>query len=427
MKAEIISIGDELLIGQVVNTNASWMAAELNKAGIRVVHIEAISDDRKAITDALDHAASRADVILITGGLGPTRDDITKHVLAEYFGSKLVFHQPTFEQVRRLFERRNIKLIESNRKQAEVPENCIPLPNIHGTAPGMWFDKDDKVYVSLPGVPYEMQALMTDHVLPGLREKYDLPPIYHKTIMTFGMGESLIAERIAPVEDSLPGYIKLAYLPQPGMVRIRLSASGHDKKAILHELEQQAERISERIPNLVFGADEESLEEVTGRLLRQQGRTLSTAESCTGGYLAHLLTSIPGSSDYYCGSVIAYSNEVKVKELDVQASDLEQHGAVSQEVVEAMAAGIRDRFNTDYALATSGIAGPGGGTADKPVGTVWIALATPGKVMSRMLRLGEHRGRNIRVSALAALNMLRLEMLSGDTGEKAVAPDSRDQ
>jgi nicotinamide-nucleotide amidase len=411
IKAEIISIGDELLIGQVVNTNASWMAVELNKAGIGVVHIEAISDDSESIKRALDHAADRADVVLITGGLGPTRDDITKHVLADYFHSKLVFHEPSYEQVKRLFHKRNRDVLPVNRKQAEVPDNCIPLLNIHGTAPGMWFEKEGRIFVSMPGVPYEMKTLMSDHVIPMLKEKFGLEPIYHKTIMTFGMGESRIAEKIAAIEDSMPAHIKLAYLPQPGMVRIRLSASGLDRDTLLKDLNEQSERIRKRIPSLVFGYNEMSLEKVIGNLLKEQGRTMVTAESCTGGYLAHLITSIPGSSAYFLGSIIAYANEVKIQQLGVKPSDLDQHGAVSKEVVEAMARGARETLGADYALSTSGVAGPDGGTEEKPVGTVWVALATPENVSSKLLHLGDDRGRNIRVSALAAMNMLRLELI----------------
>ena len=414
MKAEIISIGDELLIGQVVNTNASWMASALNKAGIGVVHIEAISDERDAIRDALDHASKRADIILMTGGLGPTKDDITKHVLAEYFDSKLIFHEPSFRQVEQLFKVRNYKLTEVNRRQAEIPDKCIPLQNINGTAPGMWFEKNGKVYVSMPGVPFEMRALMTDHVIPRLMERFKLGHIFHKTIMTFGMGESRLAEKIAVVEDNLPPNIKLAYLPQPGMVRLRLSASGPDSQKLQEEVCHYVDLIRQLVPMLVFGYDDISMEEVVGQQLEKFSETLSTAESCTGGYLAHLITSIAGSSNYFKGSVIAYANEVKVTQLGVSQDDLETHGAVSKEVVEQMADGVRKLIGTDFSLATSGIAGPDGGTKEKPVGTVWIAMASTDKVVSKLLHLGEHRGRNIRISALAALNMLRLELI----GEK---------
>ena len=411
IKAEIISIGDELLIGQVVNTNASWMAALLNKFGIRVVHIAAISDSEPAIRKALDDAKIRADVVLITGGLGPTKDDITKHVLAEYFNSKMIFHEPTFEQVKQLFKARNYEVTAVNRKQAEIPEKCIPLQNKNGTAPGMWFEEEGKVFVSMPGVPFEMKLLMTSHVIPAIQEKFDLGHIYHKTIMTFGMGESKVAEKIEDIENRLPESVKLAYLPQPGIVRLRLSSSGYDREKLKKTIDEYVQKIVERLPELVFGFDDESMEEVVGKLLHFQGKTVSTAESCTGGYIAHLITGIAGSSAYFMGSVIAYSNDVKMEALGVNFTTLEKYGAVSKEVVEQMAAGARKNLKTDFALATSGIAGPDGGTEEKPVGTVWIALATTEGVKSKLLHLGEHRGRNIRRSALAALNLLRLELI----------------
>jgi len=417
MTAEIISIGDELLIGQVVNTNASWMAAELNKSGIRVGQVSMISDDKKAINDALNEAGERADVILITGGLGPTKDDITKQVLADYFGAKLIFHEPSFEQVKKLFKARNYEVTPINRKQAEIPDNCTPLLNKHGTAPGMWFEKEGKVYVSMPGVPFEMKTLMTGQIIPRLQEKFNPGFIYHKTIMTHGLGESKLAEQIQDVEEGLPHHIKLAYLPQPGIVRLRLSASGNDKNFLENEINKYCRQIRDIIPELVFGFDDVSLEEVVGKLLMEKGKTLSSAESCTGGYIAHLITSIPGSSNYFTGSVISYSNEIKIEELDVKPVDLYKYGAVSKQVVEQMANGVREKLGTDYSLATSGIAGPDGGTEEKPVGTVWIALASESGVKSKLLYLGEHRGRNIRRSALAALDMLRLELITASSAE----------
>jgi nicotinamide-nucleotide amidase len=411
IKAEIVSIGDELLIGQVVNTNASWMAALLNSFGIRVVHIAAISDSEQAIQKALDDAAKRADIVLITGGLGPTKDDITKRVLANYFNSKLVFHEPTYEHVKQLFKLRNYEVTEVNRRQAEIPDKCIPLHNQNGTAPGMWFEKEGKVFVSMPGVPFEMKLLMTDFVIPSIQAKFNLGHIYHKTIMTFGMGESRVAEKIEDIENSLPKNLKLAYLPQPGIVRLRLSTSGHDREKLEKLVDEYAQKIINRLADLVFGFDDELLEEVVGKLLLYQGKTLGTAESCTGGYIAHLITGIAGSSAYFNGSVVSYSNDVKVDTLEVNPEDLQKHGAVSKEVVEQMAMGGRKKLKTDFCLATSGIAGPDGGTAEKPVGTVWIALATAEGVKSELLHLGEHRGRNIRRSALAALNLLRLELI----------------
>lgn len=411
MKAEIISIGDELLIGQVVNTNASWMASELNKAGINVVHIAAVSDEKIAITNALDQASVRADIVLLTGGLGPTKDDITKHTLADYFGAGFVFHEPTFQHIKSLFEARSYMLTPVNKQQAEIPDNCTPLFNCNGTAPGMWFEKRGKVFVSMPGVPFEMRLLVSEQVIPRLREKFQLEHIFHKTIMTHGLGESWLAGKISDWTDSLPESIKLAYLPQPGIVRLRLSASGPDKTALENEVNKYCKSLHTYIPKAIFGYDDISLEEVVGQLLLKNKQTLATAESCTGGYIAHLITSIAGSSDFFKGAIVSYSNEVKNEQLGVNSLILEESGAVSQDVIEAMALGAKQNLKTDFALATSGIAGPGGGTDEKPVGTVWIALAGPKGVQSKLFHFGEHRGRNIRRSALSALNMLRLELL----------------
>ena len=410
MKAELISIGDELLIGQVVNTNASWIASTLSRIGVKVVHIAAISDTHADIISALDEASGRADLIIMTGGLGPTRDDITKQTLAEYFDTKLIFHEFSFRQVEKLFKARKYTVSEVNRRQAEIPENCTPLKNENGTAPGMWFEKDNKIYVSVPGVPYEMQGLMTDHVLPRLADRFNMGAIYHRTIMTFGMGESRLAEKIGDIEDALPGHIKLAYLPQPGIVRLRLSGTGEDSETIRQEVEKHVRKIVDRVPEIIFGYDDITMEETVGKSLAWHQVSLGTAESCTGGYLAHLITTIPGSSAYFKGSVIAYANEVKEKLLGVSRSALDHHGAVSQEVVEQLAVGGRLKLKSDYCLATSGIAGPDGGTKEKPVGTVWIALAGPDGVQSKLLHLGEHRQRNIRMSALWAMNLLRLQL-----------------
>ncbi len=402
------------MIGQVVNTNASWISAELNKSGISVSRITAIGDNAEDIKQALRTACEKNEIVLLTGGLGPTKDDKTKKILAEYFDSGMVFHEPTFERIKALFKARNFDLTAINRQQAEIPEKCTPLPNVNGTAPGMWFEKNGKVIVSMPGVPFEMQPMVTNEVIPRLQKKYKLPFIYHKTIMTHGMPESKLAERIKDIENNLPEHIKLAYLPQPGIVRLRLSATGPDKKALEEEVNAYCRKFLEVIPELIFGYDDITLEETVGQLLKEKKLTVSTAESCTGGYLAHLITSIPGSSEYYKGSVISYANEVKMQELRVSQADLDTHGAVSREVVEQMAVGVREKLGTDYSLSTSGIAGPDGGTEEKPVGTVWIALAGPNGVQSKLFHFGEHRQRNIRRSALAALDMLRLE-LAGKT------------
>ncbi len=411
MKAEIINIGDELLIGQVVNTNASWMAAQLSKAGIRVIQTTTIADDDKAIKTALDQAFERADIVLISGGLGPTKDDITKKSLTEYFGAKLVFHEPTFEQVKKILAARKFPVTEINRQQAMIPDNCTPLFNKNGTAPGMWFEKKGKIAVSMPGVPFEMKAMMEEQVIPKLTRHFKLGIILHKTVMTTGLPESMLAEKIKTWEENLPAHIRLAYLPQPGIVRLRLSARGNDGDRLRAEIEEQVKKLQQLIPEIIYGYDDITLEEAVGQLLREKGKTVSTAESCTGGYIAHLITSVSGSSDYFEGSVVSYSNRVKTGLLGVKPATLEAYGAVSREVVVEMAEGARQKLKTDFALAVSGIAGPTGGTEEKPVGTVWIALAGPEGTQAQLFHFGEHRGRNIRRSALAALNMLRLQLV----------------
>ncbi len=410
MKAEIINIGDELLIGQVVNTNASWMATELTLAGVNVVQITAIADHEQAIGNALDQAAGRADIILMTGGLGPTKDDITKKVLASYFNSKMIFHEPTFEQVKAIFKARNFEVSDVNRNQALIPEKCTPLFNKNGTAPGMWFEQNNKVFVSMPGVPFETKVMMKEQVIPKLKEFFKLKSIVYKTVMTTGLGESFLAEKIKDWENNLPENIKLAYLPQPGIVRLRLTAKGENEAHLRKEIDLQVNKLHKLVDDLIFGYDDVTMEEVIGQLLTKSGKTMSTAESCTGGYIAQMITSVAGSSNYFMGSVVSYSNQAKINLLNVPEQAIEQYGAVSKRVVEAMATGARKKFNTDYAVATSGIAGPSGGTDEKPVGTTWIALATPNGVKSKLYHFGEHRGRNIRRAALAALDMLRLEI-----------------
>lgn len=411
MHAEIITIGDELLIGQVIDTNSAWMAEQLNMIGIKVVQITSISDKHDAILSALADAGNRADVILTTGGLGPTRDDITRNALCEFFSTKLVFNQEAFDNIERLFKSRNLRVTQLNREQAMIPEACTPLLNTNGTAPGMWFKKNNKVYVSMPGVPFEMKSLMSDHVLPGLKSR-NTSHIVHRTVLTQGVGESFLADKIINWENSLPGFIKLAYLPQPGIVRLRLTASGENEEFLKKSVNEKVEELYQLIPQYIFGEGEDTLEEITGRLLREKGLYLATAESCTGGYIAHLITSIAGSSEYFKGSVVAYSNEIKHKILCVNEETLSTHGAVSEETVKAMANGLQQSFGAECAIAVSGIAGPGGGSEDKPVGTTWIAVNTPKGQVTRKFTFGEHRGRNIRRTALAALDMLRAELLN---------------
>lgn len=412
MIAEIITIGDELLIGQVIDTNSAWIAEQLNLIGIRVHQITSISDERGHILSTLAEAETRADIILITGGLGPTRDDITKTTLCEFFGTELIFNEEAFKNIETLFGLRGFPVTELNRKQAEIPANCTPLQNLNGTAPGMWFERDGKIFISMPGVPFEMKQMVTNEVLPRLSQRFISQFIVHKTILTQGVGESFLAKTIENWEDNLPENIKLAYLPQPGIVRLRLTAIGANKTELQNQLQDEISKIKIIIPDLIFGYNGDTLEQVVGQLLKAETKTVATAESCTGGYLAHLITGIPGSSEYYTGSVISYSNKVKIDELGVSEKSLERNGAVSKEVVTQMAVGLRKKINSDYALAISGIAGPDGGSVEKPVGTTWIALATPEKVIAQQFLFGEHRGRNIRKAALAALNMLRVELMN---------------
>jgi nicotinamide-nucleotide amidase len=411
MIAEIITIGDELLIGQVIDTNSAWIGENLNMIGIKVHQITSISDNREHILKTLEEAEARADIILITGGLGPTKDDITKTTLCEYFDTRLVFNQDAYKNIEGIFLQRGYTVTELNRLQAEVPANCTVIMNLNGTAPGMWFERNNKIFVSMPGVPFEMKTMMSEQILPKLSAKLNLGFIIHKTILTQGVGESFLAKTIEDWEDSLPKSIKLAYLPQPGMVRLRLTAIGNNKADILNLIEEQDQKLRQLIPDYIFGYDNETMESVVGNLLKKHKMTVSTAESCTGGRIAHLITSVPGSSEYFIGSVVAYSNRIKEAELGVKAESLEKYGAVSEVVVREMAEGIRKKFKTNFSIATSGIAGPDGGSDEKPVGTTWIAVATPEKTITQKFLFGEHRGRNIHKAALAALNMLRMEIL----------------
>ena len=410
MLAEIITIGDELLIGQVVDTNSAWIAEQLNLIGIRVHQITSISDNQEHILQTLEEASARAQLILITGGLGPTKDDITKQTLCKYFDTSLIFSHEAYKNIENLFYHRGVKVTEVNRQQAMVPANCKVLPNVNGTAPCMWFEKDNRIYISMPGVPFEMKAIMEQEVLPLLIHKHK-QVIIHRTILTEGVGESMLASIIEPWEDALPDFIKLAYLPQPGMVRLRLTAYGKAREVLQNAINRAENELFPLAGKYIFGFDDDTLESVVGQLLRQKGKTLSTAESCTGGNIAQLITSIAGSSDYFKGSVVAYSNEIKEKLLGVPHQTLLDYGAVSEQTVIAMAEGIRERFDTDYSIAVSGIAGPGGGTDEKPVGTTWIAVATPAGSTARKFLLGDHRGRNIRKASVSALNMLRGKLM----------------
>jgi len=408
MIASIISIGDELLIGQTINTNASFIAAELNSAGIPVKSVYTIADTRDDIFYALQQASQLTDLIILTGGLGPTNDDITKNALCEYFHSKLVLHQPSLKNIQELFYKRGVRVTGVNHDQALIPHNCNPIKNSMGTAPGMWFQKDKKHYISMPGVPFEMKAMMTDEIIPALIKLHISTPIIHKTLLATGIGESALAELISEWEKNLPSTIKLAYLPEPGIIKLRLSCYNAADAKTKRMIDRQVNKIKKLIPDLIFGADNDTLQSVTGNMLLNRRATLSTAESCTGGLIAHMITSVAGSSKYYKGSVIAYDNAVKTEILGIDPKVIRKNGAVSEEVVRAMALGAQKLLKTDYALATSGIAGPDGGTPGKPVGTVWIALATPNKIFTEKLIFSGNRERIIRRASIAALNLLRM-------------------
>jgi len=413
MNVEIINIGDELLIGQVVNTNASWMAEQLNLAGFRVHQVSVVGDNSDHIAEALGLAETRAEVVLISGGIGPTRDDITKNTLCEYFNTRLVFNEEAYREVEAMFSKRGYPVTELNRQQAMLPEHCIAIANKLGTARGMWFEKSNPtvIFVSMPGVPFEMKAMMTGEIIPRLKQRFHTPFILHRTILTQGIGESFLAARIEVWEDSLPPHIRLAYLPQPGIVRLRLTGTGDQEQRLADELAKLIAALQELIPDYIYGYENDTLEELVGKILTDKGATLATAESCTGGYIAQLITSVPGSSAYYKGSVVCYANEVKEQVLGVQHETIEAFGAVSEQTVTEMAIGVQTLLNVDYVIATSGIAGPTGGTKEKPVGTTWIAIATPDEVYAHVYQFGDSRDRNIRRAALQALNLLRKKIV----------------
>jgi len=404
---EIMTIGDELLYGQVIDTNSAFMGQELAKIGLRIRQISSVSDRADEIVAALDQARQRAQVVLITGGLGPTKDDLTKHVLARYFGAELVLHQPTLTHVEDIFRRFNRPMLDVNRQQALVPANCDVLFNAVGTAPGMWFDDQGTVFVSMPGVPHEMKYLMTEHVLPRLQTQFQVPPIEHVVVQTVGMGESFIAAKIADWETALPSNIKLAYLPYLGGVRLRLTGHADGLPGLRQRMEALLPELRARIGSFIFAEGEVKLEEAIGTLLLERGLTLGTAESCTGGLLAHKITSVPGSSRYFRGSVVAYHNDIKTQELGVRPETLAAHGAVSEETVREMAEGARQRLGVDVALATSGIAGPDGGTPDKPVGTICLAYADAHQTVSHKFTFNRGRQLNVEYSVTMALDLLR--------------------
>ncbi len=413
MLAEIITIGDEILIGQIVDTNSAWMGKELNKIGVSVKQISSVSDQAEHIVQALNDAQKRADIILITGGLGPTKDDITKHTLSQYFNMPLRRDAETLAHVEGLFAKLNRPMIDLNRRQADVPDGCTVIQNKNGTAPCMWFDVNGKIFVSMPGVPFEMMYLMEDEILPKIKAKFKLPFIVHQTILTIGQGESFLAQQIEDLEDALPSHIKLAYLPKLGQVRLRLSAIGEDEIALKVEVNLHAQQIIERVKSFVAAEEDIALEKAILDLMKAEKLTLSTAESCTGGYIAHLITQHAGSSAVFAGGAVAYSYDLKESILGVKHQTLTDFGAVSEQTVKEMAEGAILHFKTDYAIAVSGIAGPDGGLPGKPVGTVWIAVASKSKTIAKLFTFSNKRIQNIERSATAALTLL-LNLLKQD-------------
>jgi nicotinamide-nucleotide amidase len=409
--AEIITVGDEILIGQTIDTNSAWMGDKLSLLGIRVNRITSVPDRKDDIISALGEALGRAGIVLMTGGLGPTSDDITKQTLAEYFGSKLVTNEDVLMQVSERLRKRNLDMNENNRLQAMVPDNCTVLLNRAGTAPGMMFTKDDRIIVSMPGVPHEMKHIMNEHVLPLLAVRFKGITIIHKNIMTYGTFEAKLAERLEQFEEEMPQSVRLAYLPAFGVIKLRLTGTGNNEEELRNTVAQQVKKLYTIIPDVIYGEDEVTLEETIGNLLKERHMTLSTAESCTGGKIATLITSVAGSSEWYKGSVIAYDNGIKTRMLGVSPDTLHLHGAVSREAAEEMALGARQVMETDYAIAVTGIAGPTGGTPGKPVGTVWIAVASDRGVVSEKQSFGDDRIINITRSSFTALNMLRKQII----------------
>jgi nicotinamide-nucleotide amidase len=408
VNAEIIAIGDELLYGQIMDTNSHWISQELDAVGVRVVRKTTVGDNRIDILTAFEEASKRADLILITGGLGPTQDDLTKPLLAEFFGCEIVEVPEAVAAVSSYFLRRGREMTPLNILQGHLPSCCTYVPNPVGTAPGMWFEQKGCYWMSMPGVPHEMKKLIKDFVLTKLDEIFELPVIYHKLIKTAGIGESWLADLIKDWENALPPHIRLAYLPSLGHVKLRLTAFGTDIKQLQQEVAAQIQVVLPQIEKYVYGYDDETLETAIGKLLKNAGKTLALAESCSGGYVSHLITTVPGSSAYFQGAVVPYHNDFKERILGVKSETLSAHGAVSEATVAEMAEGVRQLFNADYGLASSGIAGPDGGTTDKPVGTVWISCAGPEGVETRKLQLTHDRMLNIQLTGVAVLNLFRI-------------------
>lgn len=411
-KVEIITIGDEILIGQIVDTNSAWMATELNKVGFEVVQITSVNDTEQHITAALHHALERAEVVLTTGGIGPTRDDITRNTLCKFFGSALVFNADVYSDIEQLLKNRSRAMNELTASQAMVPEKCTVIRNPVGTAPITWFDTDNKIVISMPGVPYEMKRAMSSEIIPRLKSKFETPLILHKTVQVYGYPESALALKIKDWEDALPEFIHLAYLPNYAIVRLRLSGSYDDSLALEFAMNQQIDKLTQILGNAIVANTDEPAEVFTGKILVEKKLKLATAESCTGGNIAHCITSVPGSSEYFAGGVVAYTNDIKINLLGVSASDTAAHGAVSKQIAEQMAEGVQKITGADIGIATTGIAGPSGGTELKPVGTVWIAVSFQSQILSRQFLFSGSRSQITDRSTQAALLMIREILLS---------------
>jgi nicotinamide-nucleotide amidase len=412
VRAEIITIGDEILYGQILDTNTQWISLELDKLGIKTVRKSSVGDQKDEIVQILQEAQKRADVVFITGGLGPTKDDLTKKILADFFGCTLAYHAEALQDVTEFFAKRGRTLTDINRDQALLPTKCRFIPNKQGTAPAMWFKELDTIWVSMPGVPFEMKAIMETEVLPRLIKHFQLPVIVHQVMKTIGIGESYLSDLIQDWELQLPSHIKLAYLPSLGIVKLRLTGFGDSAEILHQQIAAEYAKVMPLIKSYVFGYDKDELADVLGKLLIAQNASLALAESCTGGYLAHQFTQHAGSSAYFLGGVLAYANDVKMNQLGVSAQVLEEEGAVSESCVIAMANGARQITGSTYSLATSGIAGPDGGSLEKPVGTIWIALAHPSGVIARKLTMGGTRVQNIHLTSLTAINLLRRFLLN---------------
>ena len=412
MKSTIITIGDEILIGQILDTNSRYISQALNRIGVVVAERTSIGDNAAQIIETLDRALAATDIVIITGGLGPTKDDITKHTLAKYFDSELVYNECVGEAVEKLLAARGIAFTELNRGQAMVPRCCTVLPNYHGTAPGMWFERDGKVVISLPGVPFEMVHLIDDSVIPMLRNRFDLKAIVHKTMITSGIAESILAERIAEWEESLPQVLYLAYLPAPNIVRLRLSAYEVDGESVERLIDEKFEQLRQIIPEAVIGFEDATVEQLVHNTLIERGKTLAVAESCTGGAIASKFTAMAGASTYFMAGVVSYSNESKRDILGVNMDDIIRYGAVSEQVAVQMAEGVRKAAQSHYAISTTGIAGPTGGSAEKPVGTVWIGIATPTRSFAVLKNCGTDRSQIIQRATAYAIRLL-LDELKG--------------